>query len=240
MTKRIVRSALSLSILSVIASVTFAADQKTSAVAEPVKLETIVVTASGQAVDVKSAPASISVVTSEDIQRQPFNSLSEVLSDLPGVTGGYSNAGAGSKITFRGMPDKYTLILVDGKRIGNQSLLGHRPDKVDQDLNWITPDMIERIEVIRGSMSTLYGSEAVGGVINIITKKIPNQLAGSASVNYSKPDTSTRGETKSYGATLAGPVSDTVGFRLGVNRTDRAADSDTDEGTSGSVADTVN
>ena len=240
MTKRIVRSALSLSILSVIASVTFAADQKTSAVAEPVKLETIVVTASGQAVDVKSAPASISVVTSEDIQRQPFNSLSEVLSDLPGVTGGYSNAGAGSKITFRGMPDKYTLILVDGKRIGNQSLLGHRPDKVDQDLNWITPDMIERIEVIRGSMSTLYGSEAVGGVINIITKKIPNQSAGSASVNYSKPDTSTRGETKSYGATLAGPVSDTVGFRLGVNRTDRAADSDTDEGTSGSVADTVN
>ena len=122
MTKRIVRSALSLSILSVLASVTFAADQKTSAVAEPVKLETIVVTASGQAVDVKSAPASISVVTSEDIQRQPFNSLSEVLSDLPGVTGGYSNAGAGSNITLRGMPDKYTLILVDGKRIGNQSL----------------------------------------------------------------------------------------------------------------------
>lgn len=138
---------------------------------DAVKLNTIVVTASGTEVNVKDAPASISVVTSEDIQRQPFNSIAEVLSDLPGVTGGYSNVGAGSKITFRGMPDKYTLILVDGKRIGNQSLLGHRPDKVDQDLNWITPEMIERIEVVRGSMSTLYGSEAVGGVINIITKK---------------------------------------------------------------------
>uniref|UniRef100_UPI00144426A5 TonB-dependent receptor plug domain-containing protein n=1 Tax=Acinetobacter indicus TaxID=756892 RepID=UPI00144426A5 len=183
---------------------------------------TIVVTASGTEVNVKDAPASISVVASGDTQRQPFNSIAEVLSDLPGVTGGYSNVGAGSKITFRGMPDKYTLILVDGKRIGNQSLLGHRPDKVDQDLNWITPEMIERIEVVRGSMSTLYGSEAVGGVINIITKKVPNELSGSVSVNYSKPDTSQRGDTKTYGASLAGPLTESLGFRLGANRTDRA------------------
>ena len=206
---------------------------------DAVKLNTIVVTASGTEVNVKDAPASISVVTSEDIQRQPFNSIAEVLSDLPGVTGGYSNVGAGSKITFRGMPDKYTLILVDGKRIGNQSLLGHRPDKVDQDLNWITPEMIERIEVVRGSMSTLYGSEAVGGVINIITKKVPNELSGSISVNYSKPDTSQRGDTKTYGATLAGPLTESLGFRLGANRTDRAADKEADGG-SGSTADTVN
>ncbi|WDE15326.1 TonB-dependent receptor [Acinetobacter schindleri] len=206
---------------------------------DAVKLNTIVVTASGTEVNVKDAPASISVVTSEDIQRQPFNSIAEVLSDLPGVTGGYSNVGAGSKITFRGMPDKYTLILVDGKRIGNQSLLGHRPDKVDQDLNWITPEMIERIEVVRGSMSTLYGSEAVGGVINIITKKVPNELSGSVSVNYSKPDTSQRGDTKTYGATLAGPLTESLGFRLGANRTDRAADKEADGG-SGSTADTVN
>lgn len=239
MTKPLLQSALTLAVLSSM-SVNVHANDGQAAHDSVTKLETIVVTASGTEVNVKDAPASISVVTSEDIQRQPFSNLSEVLSDLPGVTGGYSNAGAGSKITFRGMPDKYTLILVDGKRIGNQSLLGHRPDKVDQDLNWITPDMIERIEVIRGSMSTLYGSEAVGGVINIITKKIPSQVSGTATVNYSKPDTSSRGETKQYGATLAGPLSDTLGFRVGVNRTDRAADSDANGGTSGSVADTVN
>lgn len=233
------QSALSLAVLTAMGSTAFA---NTTVVTEnkPVfQLETIVVTASGSEVNVKDAPASISVVTSEDIARQPFNSIAEVLSDLPGVTGGYSNYGAGSKITFRGMPDKYTLILVDGKRIGNQALLGHRPDKVDQDLNWITPDMIERIEVVRGSMSTLYGSEAVGGVINIITKKIPSKLSGSASVNYSKPDTSLRGDTKAYGATLAGPISDHLGFRLGANRTDREADQEADGG-SGSTADTVN
>ncbi|MCL6247702.1 TonB-dependent receptor [Acinetobacter sp. ANC 4945] len=240
MTKHLLRSTLTLSVLSAMVSLSHANEAAETADESAVKMETIVVSASGSQVNVKDAPASISVVTKEDIQRQPFNSLADVLSDLPGVTGGYSNAGAGSKITFRGMPDKYTLILVDGKRIGNQSLLGHRPDKVDQDLNWITPDMIERIEVIRGSMSTLYGSEAVGGVINIITKKIPNKLTGSATVNYSKPDSSSRGETEQYGATVSGPINDHFGFRLGVNRTDRAADSDADGGTSGSVADTVN
>ncbi|WP_180058108.1 MULTISPECIES: TonB-dependent receptor domain-containing protein [unclassified Acinetobacter] len=240
MTNKILRSALTLSVLSAMVSLTHANEVPAETVDESVvKMETIVVSASGSQVNVKDAPASISVVTSEDLKRKPFSNLAEVLSDLPGVTGGFKNSGSGSKITFRGMPDKYTLILVDGKRVGNQSLLGHRPDRVDQDLNWITPDMIERIEVIRGSMSTLYGSEAVGGVINIITKKVPSQLSGSVNLDYTKPDTSTRGNTVTYGATLAGPLTDTLGFRFGVNRTDREGDNST-TGTSGAINDTVN
>ena len=232
------QSAVALAVISAM-SLHTQANENNASDAKATQLDTIVVTASGAGVNVKDAPASISVITSEDIQRQPFSSLAEVLSDLPGVTGGYSNAGAGSKITFRGMPDKYTLILIDGKRVGNQSLLGHRPDKVDQDLNWISPDMIERIEVIRGSMSTLYGSEAVGGVINIITKKIPNKLSGSLTGNYSKPDTGKRGDTKELGVTLTGPMTDTLGFRLGANRTERDADS-ASNGTSGSKNDILN
>lgn len=198
------------------------------------KLETIVVTASGGSVDVRDAPASISVITSEDIARVPVGSVAELLSDLPGVTGGYSNVGAGSKISFRGMPDKYTLILVNGKRVGNQSLLGHRTDKVEQDLNWISPEMIERIEVVRGSMSTLYGSEAVGGVINIITKDVPAALSGSLTGNYRKPDTSTRGETALISTTLAGPITESIGFRLGASFSDRDPSTDANGGTSGS------
>lgn len=236
MNKKWIQSALSLAVLSVLVSTTQAQDA--NQVYSEAKLKSIVVTASGSEVDVKDAPASISVISNEDIERAPFNSIAELLSDLPGVTGGYSNSGSGSKIKLRGMPDKYTLILVDGKRLGNQSLLGHRPDRTEQDLDWITPDMIERIEVIRGSMSTLYGSEAVGGVINIITKKIPTQLSGSVTTNFSKPDTSRRGETKSFGATLAGPVTNTIGFRLGLNRTERDGDKDT-EGSSGSTTDTA-
>lgn len=237
MNNKWIKSTLSLAVISILTSTVQA--QKNVAESTEAKLDTIVVTASGSAVNVKDAPASISVVTREDIERAPVGNIAELLSDLPGVTGGYSNAGAGAKVTFRGMPDKYTLILVDGKRVGNQSLLGHRPDTVAQDLNWISPDMIERIEVIRGSMSTLYGSEAVGGVINIITKKIPNKLSGSITTDYSKPDSSERGETLTTGANLSGPISDTLGFRLGMNRTERDPDTDKDGGTSGSKNDTA-
>lgn len=190
-----------------------------------VKLETIVVTASGTGVNVKDAPASISVITSEDIANRPANSLADLLGELPGVTGGYSNVGPGSKVAFRGSPDKYTLILVDGKRIGSSSLLGHRPDTISQDLDWISPEMIERIEVVRGSMSTLYGSEAVGGVINIITKKIPDKLSGSLRTDYSQPDGSNRGDTINVATNIAGPITDNVGFRLGGNIKKRNADS---------------
>ena len=83
-------------------------------------LSTVVVTASGTAVDIKEAPASISVITREDIERKPVTSIGELLSTIPGVTGGLSGTGAQSKIKLRGLPEKYTLILVDGKRQGTR------------------------------------------------------------------------------------------------------------------------
>ena len=198
---------------------------------ETVKLETIVVTASGSGVNVKDAPASISVITAEEIAKRPVSSIANLLGELPGAVGGYSNVGPGSKIAFRGAPDKYTLILVDGKRVGNSSLLGHRPDTISQDIDWISPEMIERIEVVRGSMSTLYGSEAAGGVINIITKKIPNKLTGSLRTDYSQPDGSSRGDTINVAANIAGPITDNLGFRLGGNIKKRNADEGIQNGT---------
>ncbi len=212
--------------LTHLAAIISAVTLSTYAIAEEnsVALEELVVSASGTDVDVSDAPASISVVTSEDIERMPTSSLADILSDLPGVTGGYSNAGAGSKITFRGMPSEYTLILVDGKRVGSSTLTGYRADLVGQDLDWISPSMIERIEVIRGPMSTLYGSEAMGGVINIITKKVPNQWEGSVTANYSKPDSGAYGDTKQLSSSFAGPISDNVGIKLGLSKTDRDAD----------------
>ncbi|MFS4517867.1 TonB-dependent receptor plug domain-containing protein, partial [Delftia tsuruhatensis] len=142
-------------------------------------LSTVVVTASGTAVDIKEAPASISVITREDIERKPVTSIGELLSTIPGVTGGLSGTGAQSKIKLRGLPEKYTLILVDGKRQGNSAGINYRDDLGSQDLDWISPEMIERIEVVRGPMSSLYGSDAMGGVINIITRKIGKRWSGS-------------------------------------------------------------
>ncbi|MFT3718943.1 TonB-dependent receptor domain-containing protein [Pseudorhodoferax sp.] len=187
-------------------------------------LQTVVVTASGTAVDIQEAPASISVITREDIERKPVTSLGELLSTVPGVTGGISGTGAQSKIKLRGLPEKYTLILVDGKRQGSSAGLNYRDDLGQQDLDWISPDMIERIEVVRGPMSSLYGSDAMGGVINIITRKIGTRWGGSVTANYSRPDDAERGDRRQVGFNVSGPLAEKFGLRLGGNYTLREAD----------------
>lgn len=205
----------------------------------PMELSSTVVTAAGTEVDLRDAPASISVVTREDIERKPMASIAEVLGTLPGVTGGYSATGAGSKISFRGMPDRYTLILVDGKRVGSSQLLGHRPDTIPQDLDWLSPESIERIEVVRGAMSSLYGSEAMGGVINIITRKVSPEWGGSITSNYSRPQPSDAGDTSQIGVNVSGPLTDNLGLRLGGSFADRESDSGA-TGSTGALSKNVN
>ncbi|EKU56436.1 putative colicin I receptor [Acinetobacter sp. WC-323] len=216
---------------------------ETQANKEAVQLEKIVVTASSQAVDVKDAPASISVITRDDIEKQPVASIGDLLSKVPGVTGGISPNGDGSKIKLRGLPDNYTLILIDGKRIGSSRDTNYRPDLGRQDLNWITPEMIERIEVVRGPMSSLYGSDAMGGVINIITRKIPDKWGGSLTRNYTVPTASgDLGHTDQMGVMVTGPLTENLGLRLTAGRTEREADQNikAGQGTSGYIDENYN
>lgn len=233
MNKHLILTALSMSVLTAL-SVSAHANDKSE---ETVKLDTIVVTASSQAVNIKEAPASISVITRADIEKQPVSSLGQLLSKVPGVTGGTSPSKDGSKIKIRGLPDNYTLILVDGKRIGSSRDTSYRPDLGRQDLNWITPDMIERIEVVRGPMSSLYGSDAMGGVINIITRKIPDVWGGNVTLNYTQPTTSSKlGTSVQTGVMAAGPLTDNLGLRLTAGLTEREADKErkAGDGTTGS------
>ncbi|MBH1663752.1 TonB-dependent receptor [Stenotrophomonas maltophilia] len=188
------------------------------------QMDTVVVTATGAQQWIRDAPASISVITREDIERKPVSSIGQLLSTVPGVTGGYALSGAQSKIRLRGLPEQYTLILIDGRRQGSSAGVNYRDDLGPQDLNWLSPDMIERIEVVRGPMSSLYGSDAMGGVINIITRKIADHWGGSATFNYSKPDSDTRGNTTQMGALFSGPLTDNLGVRIGANVTDRESD----------------
>ncbi len=242
MSNTIVRqSLLTISVLSSMMTVAHAAETQTNK--DAVQLEKIVVTASSQAVDVKDAPASISVITREDIEKQPVSSIGELLNKVPGVTGGTSPNGDGSKIKLRGLPDNYTLILIDGKRIGSSRDTNYRPDLGRQDLNWITPEMIERIEVVRGPMSSLYGSDAMGGVINIITRKIPTKWGGSLTRNYTVPTTSgDLGHTDQMGVMVTGPLTDSLGLRLTAGRTEREADQNikAGKGTSGYIDENYN
>ncbi|MPW43994.1 TonB-dependent receptor domain-containing protein [Acinetobacter guerrae] len=231
MSQPILRTVLSAAIAATLFSMVHAAEDDTvnaeqnTTRSDSTKLEKIVLTASGQAVDLKEAPASISVITAEEIEKRPVSSLADLLKRVPGVTGGLSTNGDGSKIKLRGLPDNYTLILIDGKRIGSSRDTNYRPDLGRQDLNWITPDMIERIEVVRGPMSSLYGSDAMGGVINIITKKIQDHWTGSATYNYTQPTTSgDKGRTFQTGAVVSGPLADNVGLRLNASQIRRESD----------------
>jgi len=200
-----------------------------------VGLAPIVVTASGSGVDVRNAPASVSVITRQELERQPVQSIGEVLARLPGVTGGLSPTGEMSKIKLRGLPDNYTLLLVNGRRIGTSRDVNYRPDMGRQDLNWISPEMIERIEVVRGPMSALYGSDAMGGVVNIITRPITPAWRGAVTSNYTLPGRSERGDAYQFTTSFSGPITPRLGLKFGAGYTRQNPDDmDIDGGLLGS------
>lgn len=153
------------------------------------KMEVMVVTASGYEQKLVDAPASISVITQEDLMIKPYTTLLDAVRDLEGVDIGETcdKTGQGT-ISLRGMGSDYTLILVDGKRQNNHGDIYPNSFGGNQ-FGHVPPlDAIDRIEVIRGPASTLYGADALGGVVNIITKKwATNGLALSLTAELIKP-----------------------------------------------------
>lgn len=139
-------------------------------------LDEIVITAAGFEQSIKDAPASISVITSEELQKGNFTSLTDALKEVQGVVAtGIANE---QDIYIRGLPGQYTLILVDGKRQNTRDSRTNGSSGYEQ--SFIPPiAAIDRIEIVRGPMSSLYGSDAMGGVINIITKPVADSWTGS-------------------------------------------------------------
>jgi outer membrane receptor for ferrienterochelin and colicins len=137
-----------------------------------ISLDQVVVTASGFEQTVKDAPASISVITREELEKGSFRDLADALREVQGVTvTGVANE---KDIYIRGLPGSYTLILVDGKRQNTRDSRTNGNAGFEQ--SFIPPvSAIDRIEVVRGPMSSLYGSDAMGGVINVITRKVTDQ-----------------------------------------------------------------
>ena len=131
---------------------------------EAVELEKTVVTATKTERLIQDVPASISVITSEEIERKGATSVADLLRDVPGVEIMLNSSPASQRVMIRGEASQRTLILIDGQKISENKSMDGAPMLID-------PNMIERIEVIKGPASVLYGSEAIGGVVNIITKK---------------------------------------------------------------------
>ncbi len=169
--------------------------------------ETVVVTAAGFEQKLTDAPASISVITPEDLAQRPYMTLLDAVRDLEGVDIGETRdkTGQGS-ISMRGMGSDYTLILINGKRQNNHGDIYPNNFGGNQ-FNHIPPmDAIERIEVIRGPMSTLYGADAMGGVINIITKRVVDAWSGSATVGRTFETNDDYGDDTTADFFVTGPL----------------------------------
>jgi len=132
---------------------------------QALKLPDVLISANRQVEARNDSSAANTVFTREDIDRLQPNSVTDLLRRVPGVqvaqTGG---RGSLPGIYIRGTQSAQSLVLVDGQRIGNSS-------SGDSNLQHINIDQVERVEVLRGSRSVIYGSDAIGGVIQIFTRR---------------------------------------------------------------------
>lgn len=192
--------------------------------------QTMLVTAEEE---LKQQPG-VSVITAQDIRKNPpVNDLSDIIRKMPGVnlTGNSANGVRGNnrQIDIRGMGPENTLILIDGvpttsRNSVRYSWRGERDSRGDS--NWVPPEMVERIEVIRGPAAARYGSGAAGGVVNIITKRPTDHWSGSLSLYTNQPEDNKEGATRRANFNLSGPLAgDALTMRLygNINKTDSDA-----------------
>ena len=205
------------------------------------ELGEVVVTAARTAQTVDETLAPVTVITREEIERSQATSVNELLNKAPGVQIA-SNGGPGSNtgVYIRGTKTAQTLIIVDGHKLNNGS-------NGAASLQYLDPDQIERIEIVRGPRSSLYGADAIGGVIQIITKKgsgkpqltvkagVGTQTTGDYSLNYS-------GEVEGTRFNLGAKLYETQGYDRTNNKLGSDADDDAyrNKSVSGSVSKTIN
>ncbi|MEQ9463712.1 MAG: TonB-dependent receptor [Haliea sp.] len=149
-----------------------------------------------------SAP--VDVYARSDIERSGAQTLGELLKFVPAVIGNststaISNGGDGTAtVTLRGLPASNTLILINGRRVANDGLSGESVD-----LNSISPAAVERVEILKDSASAIYGSDAIGGVVNVIMKRdFHGVLAETYYGESSRGDLTTTTQTLQYGTSF--------------------------------------
>lgn len=146
------------------------------------QLDEVVVTATKFPKKVSESGKVVTIIDRNVLERSIGKDLAQVLTEQPGIVinGAMSNPGKDKSVFIRGAKNDYTVILIDGIVVTDPTGVGGAFD-----LRMIPVDQVERVEILKGAQSTLYGSDAIAGVINIITKKgagKPVELAGNASV----------------------------------------------------------
>ena len=231
MGKNLTRSTLALAVVGAMSSFAMANDVvETTKEKEATQLQTIVLTAEEQ---VKQSLGA-SIITDKELEKLPVvNDISEYVRRMPGVnlTGNSATGQRGNnrQIDIRGMGPENTLILVDGKPVNSRNSVryGWRGERDTRgDSNWVPADAIESIEVLRGPAAARYGSGAMGGVVNIKTKKVTNEVHGSVEVFTNQPENSKEGSSHRESFNLSGPIiKDVLSYRLygNYNKTDADA-----------------
>lgn len=127
----------------------------------------IIITATKTEINKRETGASITVISSDQIDKSQKMNIVDVLKNTPGISISTSSSLGGlADMYIRGTESNHVVVLVDGVKVNDTT-----SPQNGFDFAHLTTDNIERIEIVRGSQSTLYGSDAIGGVINIITKK---------------------------------------------------------------------
>ncbi len=161
------------------------------------KLDEVIVTANKSPQKQSTTGKVISVITKDQIEKSSGRTLSQILNEQAGITinGSFNNLGANQTVYIRGAGSGRTLILLDGIPVNDPTLITN-----DFDINLFSLNNVERVEIARGAQSTLYGSDAIAGVINIITVKndITNPVNVKATVSGGSYGTF-RGNVQVYG-----------------------------------------
>lgn len=171
-------------------------------------LDTIVVTATRSNISIEDATLPVTIIGRDQIEQSLARDISQLLRFEAGLDIG-RNGGPGqtTSLFLRGTESNHTLVLVDGVRINPGTIGGAA-------LQNINPDIIERIEIVKGSRSALYGTDAIGGVINIITRKATSSYIESG-YGYGMYDTKKRSIDLAFNS-----GSTELGLSVNSNKTD--------------------
>jgi vitamin B12 transporter len=186
------------------------------------RLDPVITTATRNEVPPDEVASSVTVITAEEIERKQYRLVSEALRDVPGLdvrrNGG---PGTNTSIFIRGADSDHTLVLLDGIELNDPS----SPSRVPF-LNHLTTDAVERIEIVRGPQSSLYGADAIGGVVHIITKRGDGPLSASGeaeggSYSTARGSATLAGTRAGFAYALTGSHFSTEGFSASSAGTER-------------------
>jgi len=181
------------------------------AIEDEIIREEITVTANRSEVPTREVGSSVTVIGREEIERRRKTTVAELLRTVPGVAiARTSGPGSQTSVFLRGAESNHTLVLLDGLRL-NSSTAGL------YDFADLTTENLERIEIVRGPQSTLYGSEALGGVISITTRRGEGELSGrvaaeAGSDSHQRLQASISGATERFDYSAAVAESETDGI----------------------------